>query len=234
MPLNNLLSLAAVIVMAIAFWCGGLYLESNIVFVLQIIGYALWAASSWLIGVRSAVLAFAICAVTLVLKVFRRHRPRIMLPFLVLTLVGGLIVNNSGWMGVLPILAGMEVVYVRPFKQWDHFPLFFFPKEDWEDIRKHGWIVLPQMDNALRLSAHAIDVFLDNIIGVTLWGAYAWAAGDMYMFFWRCIMLAINLLDFSKRIWPVLSGILSDMLPDPNGRKRRILPGQRRRRRWVI
>ena len=234
MPLNEILSLAAVIIMAIAFWSSRLYLESNIVFVLQIIGYLLWAASSWIIGVRAAVLAFGICAVTLVLKVFRRNRPQIMLPFLMLTLVGGLIVNNSGWLGIPPILAAMVVVYVRPFKEWDHLPLFFFPKKDWEDIIKSGWIVLPKMDNALRLSAHAIDVFLDNIIGVALWGAYAWMIGDRYMLAWRCAMLAINLFDFSKRIWPVMSGILADALSDPDRRKRKKLPGQRKRSRWVI
>lgn len=234
MPLNEILSLAAVIVMAIAFWSSRLYLESNIVFGFQIIGYLLWAASSWIIGVHAAVLAFGLCAVTLVLKVFHKHGPRIMLPFLVLTLVGGLIVNNSGWLGVLPVLAAMVVVYVRPFKQWDHLPLLFFPKKDWDDIIKSGWTVLPKMDNALRLSAHAIDVFLDNIIGVALWGAYAWMIGDRYMLAWRCIMLAINLINFAKRLWPALSVVLADALPDPDRRKRKKLPGQRKRSRWVI
>ena len=234
MPLNEILSLAAVIIMALAFWSSRMYLESNIVFVLQIIGYLLWAASSWVIGVRAAVLAFAVCAITLTLKIFRKNGPQIMLPFLVLTLVGGLIVNNSGWLGVLPILAAMVVVFVRPFKQWDHLPLFFFPKRDWEDIIQSGWFVLPKIDNALRLSAHVIDVFLDNIIGVVLWGAYAWMIGDRFMLAWRCVMLAINLFNFCKRIWPALSGVLAETLPDPNRRKRRKLPGQRKRSRWII
>lgn len=234
MPLNEILSLTAVIFMAIAFWSSRLYLESNIVFFFQIIGYLLWAASSWLIGVHAAVLAFAICALTLVFKVLRRIGPLEMLPFLVLTLAVGFIVNNSGWLGVPPILAAMEVVYMRPFKKWEYLPLFFFPKRDWDDIIRSGWTVLPKMDNALRLSAHAIDVFLDNIIGVVLWGTYAWMIGDRYMLTWRCVMLAINLFNFCKRIWPAVSGTLSDALPDPDRRKRKNLPGQRKRSRWVI
>lgn len=234
MPLNEMLSLAAVIVMAIAFWSSRLYLESNIVFFLQITGYLLWAASSWIIGVHAAVLAFAVCTVTLVFKIFRRNGPLEMLPFLVLTLAGGLIVNNSGWMGILPVLAAMEVVYVRPFRKWEYLPLFFFPKRDWKDIINSGWTVLPKMDNVLRLSAHAVDVFLDNILGVVLWGAYAWMVGDRYMLVWRCVMLAINLFDYCKRIWPVISRALSDTLPDPNRKKRKNLPGQRKRSRWII
>ena len=51
MPTNELLSLLSVIAMAIAFWASGMYMESEIVFMLQIVAYLLLAASSWLIGI---------------------------------------------------------------------------------------------------------------------------------------------------------------------------------------
>ena len=235
MPISQWLSLLSVVVMALAFKCSKIYLENgSIVFILQVIGYMLLAASSWFAGVYAAVLSFAVCAVTLILKMFRLNRPRIMLPFLVLLPVGGLIVNNRGWLGVLPIIAGMGVVYFRPFQRKEHLPLFFFPRDMWDDIRNSGWIELPKMDNALRLYAHAIDVFLDNIVGVILWGVYALLIQDWFVFGWRCLMLLFNLIDFMKRIWPVASAALARAVPDPNRNKRRVLPGQRARSKWII
>ena len=84
MALNETLSLIAVIAMAIAFWASGMYMESNIVFILQIAAYLLLAASSWLIGVRAAAFVLAMCAITLTLKTLRRFPAHVMFIFLVL------------------------------------------------------------------------------------------------------------------------------------------------------
>ena len=217
MPLNEILSLAAVIVMALAFWCSKMYLENeNTVFVLQIVGYLLWSASSWLIGIRSAALVFAICAVTLTLKMLHRFRALVMFSFLAATLVSGLIINNSGWIGILPIIAGLGVIYRHAF----------------------GYVVpiaiLDKMDNAYRMPANALGLFMYNIVGVILWGVYAWLIGDKFMLIWRAFMLLLNLHNYAIRIWPMLSRSLATAIPDPSGSKRRKYPGQKKKRDWTI
>lgn len=233
MALNETLSLIAAIAMAAAFW-GGIFMERSVVYILQIAAYLFLAASSWLIGVRVAAFVLAMCAITLTLKTLRRFPPHVMLVFLLITLVGGLIVNNSGWLGVLPIVAGMGVVYRHAYKhtmpslaeQFDiHFPL---------DVEKWRLTLYPRMDNAYRLPMHAVDLFLYNIVGVVLWAVYAWQVGDRYMMIWRGIMLFFNIINYARRIWPPISRMLAKALPDPARYKRRRYPGKKGKRDWVI
>lgn len=217
MPLNEILSLAAVIVVVLAFLSSKIVLKNkNIVFVLQIIGYLLWSASSWLIGLRSAALVFAICAVTLTMKMLHRFRALVMFYFLVATLVSGLIINNSSWTGILPILAGLGVIYRHAF----------------------GYVVpialLDKMDNAYRMPTHAFGLFMYNIVGVILWVVYAWLIGDQFMLAWRAFLLVINLYNYAIRIWPLLSRSLAAAIPDQSGSKRQKYPGQKRKRNWTI
>lgn len=234
MALNETLSLIAVIAMAIAFWASGMYMESNIVFILQIAAYLLLAASSWLIGVRAAAFVLAMCAITLTLKTLRRFPAHVMFIFLLVALAGGLIVNNSGWLGMLPILAGLGVIYRHAYaytmpslaERFDiHYPL---------DIEKWHGTLFPKMDNAYRLPRHAVDLFLYNIVGVVLWGVYAWQVGDRYMMIWRGIMLFFNVINYARRIWPTISRMLARALPAPDRYKRRRYPGKKGKRDWVI
>lgn len=219
MELNNILSLLSVITMATAFWSSRLYLESNIVFVLQIVGYLLLAASSWIIGAYSAVVALVMCAVTLFLKMERKYPYKVMCVFALVTLIGGLAVNNKGWIGVLPVLAGFGVVFRHSYQYKEHLPMGLFPKSMWDDIKAHTWNVLERMDNANRRHNHALDVFLENIVGVALWGAFAWRVDDTYMLYWRGVMLLINLVDYIKRLRPVINALLDRAFPSSKTRR---------------
>lgn len=211
MELNNLFSLLSVIVMAFALWCSRLYLESNIVYVLQIIGYALLAASSWFAGIHSAVLVFVMCAVTLLLKIIGKY-PYRAIPFLVLgTLVGGLLVNNSGWVGVLPVAAGTGVVFRHAYYYSNYLP--------------------SKMDNANRRSGHALDIFLENVIEVAMWGVYALLIGDRFMLYWRGFSLVLNLVNYVKRCKGIINTCLDKVIPHTNSKGR---PIQRKKIDWVI
>ena len=217
MPIYQWLSLTSVIVMSLAFWCSKICLENeNTVFALQIAGYLLWSASSWLIGIRSAALVFAICAVTLTLKMLHRFRALVMFSFLVATLVSGLIINNRGWIGILPIIAGLGVIYRHAFGYVGSI------------------VILDRMDNAYRMRTNAFGLFMYNIVGVILWGVYAWLIGDQFMLAWRVFMLALNLYNYAIRILPKLSRSLATAIPDPSRSKRRKYPGQKRKRDWTI
>ena len=221
MELHNILSLLSAIAMAVAFWSSDLTLESNIVFVLQIVGYLLLAASSWLIGAYSAVFALAMCAITLFMKMERRYPYKVIPVFALITLVGGLLVNNRGWIGVLPVLAGCGVVVRHAYQYKEHLPLGLFPRDMWDDVRAHAWIVLQKMDNANRHDNHALDVFLENIAEVALWGAFAWLVGDSITMYWRGIMLAVNLVNYIKRIGRLFNALLDRALPSPRARRKR-------------
>lgn len=219
MELNNILSLLSVITMAIAFWSSRLYLESNIVFVLQIAGYLLLAASSWITGAYSAVIALVMCAFTLFLKMEHKYPYKVMLVFTFVTLIGGLAVNNKDWIGALPVLAGFGVVFRHSYQYKRHLPLRLFPQSMWDDIRSYTWTELQRMENANRQQNHALDVFLENIVGVSLWGAYAWLVGDTYMLYWRGIMMMINLVDYIKRLRPVINTLLDRAFPSSKTRR---------------
>ena len=229
--LHNIFSLLSVIAMAVAMWSTRLRLESNIVFVLQIIGYLLLAASSWVIGAYSAVAALAMCAVTLFLKMIRKYPYQAVPVFALITLIGGLAVNNKSWVGVLPILAGVGVVVRHSYRYKEHLPLGMFPKSMWDDIRSYTWTVLPQMDNANRRPNHALDVFLENIVGVALWGSYAWLIGDMAMLYWRGFLLAVNMVNFLKRLGPLINRFLNRALPPSRSRRR---SASRKKVNWTI
>lgn len=207
----EILSLLSVIAMAIAFWGSGTFMESEIVSYLQIVAYLLFAASSWFVGVHAAAFAMVMCAITLALKTIRRFPAKVMFAFLVVTLAGGLILNNSGWLGLLPVLAAMGVIYRHAYQ-------------------------FSRMDNAYRYRMHAIDLFLHNILGVFLWGVYAWLIGDIYMIAWRGFMLLINLFNYAQRIWPDISRLLADALPNPDRHKRRKYAGLREWGwgKWII
>lgn len=226
MELHNILSLLSVIAMAIALWSSRLRLESNIIFALQIIGYLLLAASSWVIGAYSAVAALAMCAFTLFLKMIRKYPYKAGPIFALITLICGVAVNNKGWIGILPVLAGFGVVVRHSYRYKEHLPLGLFPKSMWDDIRSYSWTVLSQMDNANRQYNHALDVFLENIVGVALWGSYAWLIGDIYVFYWRGFLLAVNMVNFLKRLRPLINRLLSRALPSSKTRRKR-KPGKK-------
>lgn len=161
MPLYQWLSMLSVIVMALAFW-RSTSIDGNIntVFALQIAGYLLWAVASWLAGVRSAALVFTICAITLTLRMLRRFPSLVMFSFLAATLAACLIVNNSGWMGILPILAGMGVIYRHAFGQAGSLT---------REERRRSFTFLNKMDNAYRLP--------DNALGYSCTTSWAWRCG---------------------------------------------------------
>ena len=209
MARSGMLSLCSVIAMAIAFLGSGIFLESNIVAWLQVAGYLLLAASYWLAGARAVALVLAICAITHAFKTLDMLRARVIYAFLAVALLGGAILNNSGWLGALPILAALGVICGHYNRQIE-------------------------MDNASRCRGHAVDVFLYNIVGVTLWGVFAWSIGDRYMAAWRAFMLLVNLVDYIKRIWPKISHALARAVPDPGGHRRNRYPGQRKRGGWII
>ena len=125
-----------------------------------------------------------------------------MVLFSVATLAGGLLLNNHGWIGVLPVVAAVGVVARHVNRYREHMPLGLFPKELWETIRGYTWVTLSKVDNANRMPGHVLDVFLENIVGVVLWGLYARAIRDDYQMYMRGIMLAVNAFDFLKRLIP--------------------------------
>lgn len=234
---KDLLSLLSAAAMAFGFRSGAKRLDGNAGFVLQIIGYLLLGASSWLAGGFSAALVLAMCAATLLLKMLRRFPPRVMAAFLAATLIGGILVNNRGWAGLLPVAAGAGVVFRHAYVYRFHLPLRFFSKEVRENVRRQSLIVLSRMDNANRMygQAHALDLFLENIVGVALWAGYAWIAGDIPTLVWRGVMLALNLCDGARRIWPVVYDALDDILPSPGRSRRKRKPGMRRDGgRWMV
>ena len=235
MPLNQWLSLLSVVFMAIAFWCSHIYLENeNLVFIFQIIGYLLLAASSWLIHVHAAAFVLVLCAVTLTLKMLRRLPGGVTLPFVVVALIGGLILNNSGWIGVLPVLAGTGVIYRHAFRHTYALPLGMPRNGSFKGVDQFQLTMLDKMDNAYRYESNALGLFLYNIVGVIMWGAYAWLVGDWYMTIWRGVMLLFNIINYAKRIWPPVSRMLARVLPNPDRNKRRKYAGKRNKRDWFI
>ena len=234
MALSDVLSLLGVMAMAAAVWAGGMVRKDGAVFVLQIVGYLLLAVSSWVVGVRAATLALAMCAVTLALKALGRFPVPVAILCLLVTLTGGLIVNDSGWLGLLPVLAGAGVVYQHAMRYQSRSLMAVVGIGNAKERNRWRVMMLPKVDNALRLPTHAIELLLHNIVGVVLWGAYAWRVGDRFMLAWRCLMLAVNLVNFARRIWPPLSRTLGRLVPVPGESKRRKLPGQGRREDWII
>ena len=89
----------------------------------------------------------------------------------------------------------------------------------WYEIKAHTWNVLERMDNANRRHNHALDVFLENIVGVALWGAFACLVGDTYMLYWRGVMLLINLVDYIRRLRPVINALLDRAFPSSKTRR---------------
>lgn len=235
MLLQQWLSLLSAVALAAAFWISSRdFGRENIIFGLQVAAYLLLAASSWLVGVRAAAFVLAMCAVTLTLKAIRKFPATVMFIFLLATLAGGLIVNNSGWLGVLPILAASGVVYRHAYRRTMPSISEILGIGSKEERKKGRVILLPKMDNAYRMPANAIDLFLHNIVGVVLWGAYAWQTGDRFMAAWRGIMLVINAFDYGRRIWPPISSVLASALPASDDHKRRRYPGKRNRGKWVV
>lgn len=234
MTCNEILSVASIIAMAMAFWCSRAFLQGNAVFILQIAGYLLLAASSWLIGVHSTAFVLILCAFTLFLKMIHRFQLKTMAVFAVITLLGGLILNDHGWVGILPILASVGVVVRHTYQYRLHLPSKLVPLSMRNDIREYSWTVLSKMDNANRQSSHALDLFLENIIGVILWGAYAWLINDRYTFYWRCFMLAVNLLNYLRRMKRIFNRLINNVLPAPSRSKRRKLPRKKNERDWII
>lgn len=234
MAFNEILSLGSAILFALALWSGRLYLEGNILFFFQIAAYLLLAASSWLIAWYSTAFVLTMCAVTLFLKIKYRYSPTLMLLFSVATLAGGLLLNNHGWIGVLPVVAAVGVVARHVYRYREHMPLGLFPKDLWEFVREHTWVTLSKVDNANRMSGHVLDVFMENIVGVVLWGLYARAIGDNYQLYMRGIMLAVNVLDFVRRLVPFIIRLVRCLLPTPKRNRRRGMAVPRRKMSWII
>ena len=163
MALYEVFSLGSSIMMALALWSSRLYLEGNILYYFQILSYSLLAASSWLIGYYSSMFVLTMCAITLYLKITYRYSPMAMLVFSAATLVGGLILNKHGWIGVLPVFTSVGVVARHMYRYREHMPLGLFPRDMWDDIRRHTWVVLSKVDNANRLPGHVFDLFMETL-----------------------------------------------------------------------
>ena len=234
MAVNEMLSLGAAILFALALWSGRLYLEGNILFFFQIVAYLLLAASSWVIGWYSTALVLTMCAVTLFLKIKYRYSPTLMVLFSVATLAGGLLLNNHGWIGVLPVVAAVGVVARHVNRYREHMPLGLFPKELWETIRGYTWVTLSKVDNANRMPGHVLEVFLENIVGVVLWGLYARAIRDDYQMYMRGIMLAVNAFDFLKRLIPFFIRLVRCLLPTSKRNRRRGMAVPKKKLSWII
>lgn len=235
MPVYRLFSLISAILMTLALWISGkVYLEGNTCFVLQVVAYLLLAVSSWLIGVWAAAFVLLMCAVTLILKMLRRYPFSVMRVFLLITLAGGLLVNNVGWRGIPVILASLGVVGRHAYQYKHRLPwhLSYDDSEDGSD--QNCLVVLSQMDNANRQRGHALDLFMENIIGTALWGLHAWLVQDYCQIAFRGVELLVNALNYARRIWPVFSAVLCDTIPNPGGSKRKKLPGRKKKRNWII
>ena len=234
MALNDILSLSSAIIFALVLWSSRLYMEGNILFYFQIVAYVLLAVSSWLIGWYSTAFVLIMCAVTLFLKIEYRYSPTLMIVFSAITLAGGLLLNNHGWIGVFPVVAAVGVVARHVYRYREHMPLGLFPKDLWEVVREHTWVVLSKVDNANRMPGHVFDVFMENIVGVVLWGLYAKAIGDNYQLYMRGIMLAVNLLDFVRRLIPFFIGLVRYLLPTPKRNMRRGMAVPKKKLSWII
>ena len=234
MALNEILSLGSAILFALALWSGRLYMEGNIVFYFQIVAYLLLALSSWLIAWYSTAFVLTMCAVTLFLKTKYKYSSSLMLIFSAVTLVGGLLLNNHGWIGVLPVVAAVGVVMCHVYRYREHMPLGLFPKDLWEDVIKYSWVVLSKVDNANRMPGHVLDLFLENIVGVVLWGLYAREIGDDYQLYLRGIMLVVNAFDFIKRMVPFCAGLARYLLPTPKRSRRRGMAVPKKKLNWII
>lgn len=232
----EVLSLISAIFFAIALWSNRFHLESNIIYYFQIISYSLLLVSSWMIGYHSTAFVLGMCIITLFLKIVYKYSSVTMLLFSIATLVGGLLLNNHGWVGLLPVIAAVGVVARHVYRYREHMPLGLFPKDMWDDIRKHTWVVLSKVDNANRMPGHVFNLFMENIVGVILWAWYAKETGDNYQLYLRGIMLFLNLLDYFKRLIPLLKTIAYNVLPSSKRNVRRGMAIEKRKRKvsWVI
>lgn len=176
------------------------------------------------------------CAITLLLKMIRRYPPLAGLACAAVTLLSGLLLNRQGWTGVLPVLAGTGVVFRHSYHYRSCLPAVLFPEGMWEKIQRQPMILLSRIDNANRMrgQSHALDLLLENIVAVALWGAYAWLMGDICMLCWRAVLLLLNLVDYCKRMKRILNCFLNGFIPSGGENKRRRYSGQSGKRHWSI
>ena len=164
---------------------------------LMLLCYILWAASSWYYHVPAAVLVYAVCAVTLVLRIRKRFPFHWMLAAELITVVAGLIINRNGWAGILALAAGAYTIYSHT---WEN-PEAPSPLRPFSPRAARIRFGRTHMDNANRASGYIWAILMENLVAVAGWMAFSWAIGDRITFGARTILLTVNVLDLAVRLY---------------------------------
>lgn len=72
---------------------------------LQVIQCLIYAVASYFFGVYSTIVTVLLCAVRNWLSSRNRFSTKVCIPFCIVMVVLGLLFNNAGWVGLIPVLA---------------------------------------------------------------------------------------------------------------------------------
>lgn len=201
------------------------------VYGLQLTAFLLAGASSWLTGAHTAALCLAVCAAALLLRACRLPSGRYTVILMIIVSAGGLIVNNRGWAGVLCVIAAVNTVF---FTGWRTVVLIWSERRPptLREFRRHSSPIVNAV-HARYTTAHGMDLLLENILGVALWGAYAALAGDAPLALLCRIQLAVNAVNLLYRMRRILHDTLYDLIPVRRYQRRKRRP-DRSAHNWMI
>lgn len=134
----------------------------------------LLAASSYFFDVRSAVFIFLINALTYLLCALDIYRHLNPIPFQLIIILGGIVLNNRGWIVIFPILIIWWFVLERPAY--------------WRDIRRHELIY----------SGGGSFAFVTREINLAMWIAYSAFIGDICTLIVRSSFFVYNIYQCLK------------------------------------
>lgn len=134
----------------------------------------LLAASSYFFDVRSAIFIYSISALTYLLRALGVYRHLNPIPIQFIIILGGIVLNNNGWIVVFPILIMWWFVLERPVY--------------WHYIRKHELIY----------SGGSSFALITREINLAMWIAYSAFIGDFCTLIVRSGFFTYNILQCLK------------------------------------